>query len=225
MRELSVLILAIVTLGGCSMTVAESIPRAHHAKSYAVHFVPAEKPRALVGATPGLSLKMDTASDGITVRAAGGATPTLANIGAVGGAVTTALTLPTLVDALRQDLNTALLVLGMLGVLNIALIARVLSRRRTAAFAIATGEVASAASADARPRCSCNAPISSRSRSGRCRRCARTARARPAPPKIDRPLTLTVPAVDESDVEVLETRAVLTASRLGSRGEYYSVVK
>lgn len=244
MRALCVLILA-VAFPGCAMTVAESVPNAKHAKSYAVHMVPTMRAEHALGsgddATPVKLSSITSADSGaVTVRSGAG----------VASIMTTALNLPSALDDLRHELGIFTIVLGSIVLLNVALMAFVLMGRRAQPDADGTelpavpGEsrtslragnarwplvtTAPAASTKSALRCSCGAFVSSRN--AQCRRCERTRDERLKLRHADLPSTLYATTyaatIDDTDEEPIEAaHAVLTSSVLGEHKAYYSLVK
>lgn len=236
------------------MTVSEVIPKAHHGKSYVVHFVPSEKlPAASLRERKMVGIAAEP--DAVTLRSLDPTKGAPAGSGSIEDVIATAVRIPSLLDGLRHDVVIASAVLGTIGVVNIAFVIAAIRRRRATidwrdqvalpAVALPIGRslvtttvevaeppvgnrealISGGSAATAVPRCACDAPISARSRTGRCRRCARNARVQHAEtPPIATPITLTIAAGTGVDEDVEVSRAVLKSSRIGKQTEYYSVV-
>ena len=233
MRALQLLLLGVLACTGCSMTVSESIPSAQHGKLFAVHFVPSEKLQP-PGEHEGRTVDLAASTAGITVRSSRLADgPVAEEHGMIGGVIAAALRIPPLLDGLRRDLVVVGLGLGTIGAVNIAAMGALIRRKRATSVQHSGDgprpivlETIEAGEVETPLRCSCSAPISTRSRTGRCRRCARNARSQSASlPTVELPLTLTISAasdVDDDAVGVPRT-AVLKSSRIGNQTAYYSI--
>lgn len=154
----------------------------------------------------------------------------------ISGVATAALGVPALIDGLQRDL--VIFGLGFLGLAAVgtSLMLRARAQGRDAAPVFAAGfaragasnrvvfvpmSAPSRAAGAQQRRCSCDAQISARSRSGRCRRCTHVARAR-ASDAIAMPAMLTAAPAD--DVETVDSaRVVLTESRIGQQRSYYTL--
>lgn len=252
MRLVGIAFIGLVSLAGCSIT-ADAVPDAKgHAKTFVLHVDRDARGQDLVAQHLGLSPIFAATPATSATSATGLATVTsvtpaterdlsahLASID-VATIATNALQLPSLVEGLRHDLMTfALAVIGF-GVVGAVLAIRVRSKRREPDSWIGLRErYARAQSADARlmsaavdvarnspaRRCVCDAEISARSRTGRCRRCARKARTRPRNVVLDMPAILaaaTVVDVTEEGAGDSPKRVVLTESRIGQQRAYYT---
>ena len=235
MRTFCVALFGVAALTGCSMTVAGSIPDAKgHVRPYSLHIDSRTPGRDVVAKSLGFSPIF-----AVTPKAATAGTRATGQLD-VGEVARQAMRIPDEIDALRRDLTVFASVTAGTGALGFVLF--VTGRRRRLTFvtspaleplAAAVAEPAAVsniepeASQSEPRRCACEAPIATRSRTGRCRRCARIARgSRPRVLHVEMPSTIVAQVHadhDDDDDSIEPTRAVLALSRIGKQRQYYIV--
>lgn len=235
MRLHGLALIGLVSFAGCSIT-ADAIPDAKgHAKAFVLHIDRDARGRDLVAQHLGLA-PIFAAAPATTSRRVE-IVPHTATID-VATIAASALQLPAVIDGLRHDLlmfGYAVLGFAFVGAL-LAIRARSKACEPSASVLVGVGTptlqhagtAIATLSVDApvpTRRCSCDAAISARSRTGRCRRCARRARLRPRNVVLDMPAILATAIVrthDDEDGRDAPKRVVLTEARIGQQRAYYT---
>jgi hypothetical protein len=154
----AIMLLALLALCGCSFAVSDVLPKMHESPATrTMHVSFALAPGTTPAPTPAPEL-LDLSS-----------------------AVRSALIIPSEIETLERAVIVSCSVLAAIGLINAALLIRLLRVRRRERTLVPTVQmepiVPTAPSASsttlAQKLCACGAAISSRSKSGRCRQCAR----------------------------------------------------
>lgn len=239
MRLHGLALIGFVSFAGCSIT-ADAIPDAKgHAKAFVLHVDRDARGSDLVAQHLGLApifaatapTRPSTATHATSERRVEIA-PATATID-VAAIATNALGLPAVIERLRRDLAIAIFVLLAFGAIG-----AFVAMRSRASGALAGSMLARTPAYDdvaireddaiaSTRRCTCDAEISPRSRTGRCRSCARKARVRAPRVVLDMPAILAAASAppreeDESGAGVAPERVVLTESRVGQHRAYYT---